>query len=108
MAELHAISVITLFWLTSSSLRWDDGCDVPLDVIKSVVTTGTVNDGQFALDGSGTIVQNGTAEVLEDVDGEGNDPADDDIDDEPVPVTLGRGHRAKIGSKKYGVEWELH
>ena len=52
-------------------------CDVPLDVVKSVVTTGTVDDGRFALDGSSTIVQNGTAEVLEDVDGEGNDPADD-------------------------------
>ena len=23
-------------------------------------------------------------------------------------MTLGRRHRAKIGSKKYGVEWELH
>ena len=46
--------------------------------------------------------------MLEDVDGEGNDPTDDDIDDEPVPVTLGCRCRAKIGSKKYGVEWELH
>ena len=42
-------------------------------------TGGTVDDGRFALDGSGTIVRNGTAEVLEDVDGEGNDPADDDM-----------------------------
>ena len=90
MAELCTISVITLFWPSSSSLRWDDGCDVPLDVVKSVVTTGTVDDGRFALDGSSTIVWNGTAEVLEDVDGEGNDPTDDDIDDEPVPVTLSR------------------
>ena len=90
-------------FITKDALSWDDGCDVPLDVVKSVVTTGTVDNGQFALDGSGTIVRNGTTEVLEDVDGEGNDPAD-----EPVPVTLGRGRRAKIGSKKYGVEWELH
>lgn len=95
-------------FITEDALSWDDGCDVPLDVVKSAVTTGTVDDGRFALDGSGAIVRNGTAEVLEDVNGEGNDPADDDIDDEPVPVTLGRGRRAKIGSKKYGVEWELH
>ena len=95
-------------FITEDTLSWDDRSDVPLDVAKSVVTTSTVDDGQFALDGSGTIVWNGTTEVLEDVDGEGNDPTDDDIDDEPVPVTLGRGRRAKIGSKKYGVEWELH
>ena len=91
-------------FITEDALSWDDGCDVPLDVVKSVVTTSTVDDGQFALNGSSTIVWNGTAEVLKDVDGEGNDPADDDIDDEPVPVTLSCGHRAKIGSKKYGVE----
>ena len=54
------------------------------------------------------IVQNGTAEMLKDVNGEGNDPADDDIGDEPVPVTLSRRCHAKIGSNKYGVEWELH
>ena len=95
-------------FITKDTLSWDNGCDVPLDVVKSVVTTGTVDDGWFALDGSSTIVQNGTMEVLKDVDGEGNDPADDDINDESVPVTLGRGRRAKIGSKKYGVEWELH
>ena len=41
--------------------------------------------------------------MLEDVNGEGNDPAD-----EPIPVKLGHGRHAKIGSKKYGVEWELH
>ena len=46
--------------------------------------------------------------MLEDVNGEGNDPADDDIGDEPIPVKLGHGCHAKIGSKKYGVEWELH
>ena len=85
-------------FITEDTLSWDDGCDVPLDVVKSVVTTSTVDDGQFALDGSSTIVWNGTTEVLEDVDGEGNDPADDDIDDELVPVTLGRRHH----------EWELH
>ena len=62
----------------------------------------------FAPNDSGAIVQNGTVEVLEDVNGEGNDPADDDIGDEPIPVKLGHGRHAKIGSKKYGVEWELH
>ena len=70
--------------------------------------TGVFFTPFFALDGSSTIVRNGTVEVLEDVDGEGNDPTDDDINDELVPVTLGRRRRAKIGSKKYGVEWELH
>ena len=33
-------------------LSWDNGCDVPLDVVKSVVTTSTVDDGRFALNGS--------------------------------------------------------
>ena len=46
--------------------------------------------------------------MLEDVNGEGNDSADDAIGDGPIPVKLGHGHHAKIGSKKYGVEWELH
>ena len=57
----------------------------------------------FAPNDSGAIVQNGTVEVLEDVSGEGNDPAD-----EPIPVKLGHRRCAKIGSKKCGVEWELH
>ena len=93
-------------FITKDTLSGDDGCDVLFDVVKSVVTTGTIDDSQFT--NSSAIVQNGTMEVLKDVNGEGNDPANYDIGDEPIPVKLGHGHCTKVGSKKYGVEWELH
>ena len=45
---------------------------------------------------------------LEDVNGGDNDSTDDDMGYKLVPVTLSHGHCAKIGSKRYRVEWELH
>lgn len=77
-----------------------DGSDVPLDVVRSLVTTG-VCDAGFLLDGAGGIVRTGAAEILEDVDEEGDLPA-------ALDKQLGRGHRAKTGSTRYGAEWEEH
>ena len=71
-----------------------------------VLTTSTctillLNLLHFTLNDSSAIVQNGTVEVLKDANGEGNDPADDDIGDELIPVKLGHRCHAKSGSKKY-------
>ena len=46
-----------------------------------------------------SILRTGTAEGLEDIDGEEEDEAD---------VELGCGHCTKTGSKHYGAEWEQH
>ena len=94
-------------FIAEDTLSWDDGCDISLDVVRSVVTAGTVGNSRFTLDDGGAIVRSGTAEVLKDVNREGDDPAGDDIGDGPVPIKLGRGCRAKIRSRKYGAEWEL-
>ena len=80
----------------------DDGCDIPIDVIRSTVMAGgSVVDEGFAIDDGGVVVQTGVAEELEAIEEAekvGNN----------VLVELGRGRRVKIGSKKYGGEWEGH
>ena len=48
-----------------------DGSDIPLDVVRLLVTTGDCGTG-FLLDGSGKIVCSGAIEVLEDIDEEGD------------------------------------
>jgi hypothetical protein len=76
----------------------DDGCDIPIDVIRSTVMAGgSVVDEGFAIDDEGVVVRTGVAEELEAIEVDNN-----------VPVELGRGRRVKIGSKKYGGEWEGH
>jgi hypothetical protein len=62
---------------------------------------GSVTNKGFAMDGRGVVVRIGAAEELEEIEeAEGVD--------EIVPVELGRGRRAKVGSKRYGAEWEEH
>ena len=75
-----------------------DGSDIPLDVVQLAVITGTCNTG-FVFGDQGVILHTGTAEGLEDIDGEEEDEAD---------VELGCGHCTKTGSKHYGAEWEQH
>ena len=43
-------------FITENTLSWNDGCDVPLDVVESVVTTGTIDDSWFTLNDSGAVV----------------------------------------------------
>ena len=80
----------------------DKGCDIPIDVIRSAVMAGgSVTDEGFAIDEEGVVVWTGVAEELEEIEGaEEADPI--------VRVELGRGRRAKIGSRRYGTEWEEH
>ena len=83
-----------------------DGCDILLDVVQSVVTTGICDVG-FTLDVLGVIIHTGTAEVLKDVDGEGDDAAD--LDNQTMVVTeLGCKCCAKIHPKQYKADWESH
>ena len=67
-------------------------------ILHSTTSTGTIllhNLLHFTLNDNSAIVQNGTAEVLEDVNGEGNDSADDAIGDGPIPVRTHGGIREK-------------
>ena len=64
----------------------------------SLVTTG-VCDAGFLLGGTGGIVCTGAAEILKDVDKEGDLPA-------ALDKQLSCGHCAKTGSTHYGAEWE--
>lgn len=77
----------------------DDGSDIPIDVVRStVMSEGVVVDEGFAIDDHGAIIRTGVAEGLEEVE-----------EVEKVgPVVLGRGRRAKVGTTKYGAEWEEH
>jgi len=80
----------------------NDGCDIPVDVVQSVVMSeGIVAKNRFALDGEGNIVRTGIAEDVEEI-----------IELEELEVVksteLGRGHCAKTGSRKYGADWEEH
>ena len=75
-----------------------NGSDIPLDVVQLAVITGTCDAG-FIFGDQGVILRTGTAERLEDVDGEEEDEAD---------VELRCGRRTKTGSKRYGAEWEQH
>jgi len=80
----------------------NDGCDIPVDVVQSVVMSeGIVAKNGFALDSEGNIVRTGIAEDVEEI-----------IELEELEVVqsteLGRGRRAKTGSRKYGADWEEH
>jgi hypothetical protein len=82
----------------------NDGCDIPVDVVQSVVMSEGIvakNRFFFALDGKGNIVRTGIAEDVEEI-----------IELEELEVVkstkLGHGHCAKTGSRKYGADWEEH
>jgi len=77
----------------------NDGSDIPIDVVRSaVMLEGVVVDEGFAIDDHGTIIRTGIVEGLEEIEEVGN----------VGPVVLGRGCREKVGTKKYGAEWEEH
>jgi hypothetical protein len=73
-----------------------DETDIPTEVVRSLVVSDGRNIGDgYGLDNDGTIVRVGTAEGTSLIEDKGT-------------VELGRGHRAKTGSKRYGGEWEGH
>ena len=73
-----------------------DGSEIPTEVVRSLVVSDgrTIDDG-YGLDKDGTIVRVGAAEGASLIEDKGT-------------VELGRGHRAKTGSKRYGGDWEGH
>jgi hypothetical protein len=76
----------------------DDSCDIPIDIVRSaVMSDGVVSAEGFAIDDEGGIIRTGVAEETEGDEGEN-----------ASPVELGRGRRARVGTKKYGAEWEEH
>ena len=80
----------------------DDGCDIPINVVRSVVMAEGPLDG-YKLDEEGSIVRTGIAEDSEQQTG------DDGESSVILPAAdLGRGRRVKIGSKRYDAEWEEH
>ena len=95
---IYMCAVLLMFADAEDDSLAPDGSDIPLDVVRSAVITGTCDAG-FIFGDQGVILHTGTAEGLEDVDGEEEDEAD---------VELGRGCRTKTGSKCYGAEWEQH
>ena len=87
----------------------EEGCDVPIDILQLVVTTSACADATFGVDTSGVVIRTGAAEVLEDVDGDGNDVTD--LDAQATPVLAASGHRCckKYGATHYeGADWESH
>ena len=76
----------------------DDSCDIPINIVKSIVMSdGVVSAERFAIDHEGGIVRTGVAEETEGDEGENTSP-----------VELGHGRHARMGTKKYGTEWEEH
>jgi hypothetical protein len=70
--------------------------DIPTEVVRSLVVSDGRNIGNgYGLDNNGTIVRVGTAEGTSLIEDKG-------------AIELGRGHRAKTGSKRYRGEWEGH
>jgi hypothetical protein len=78
----------------------DDGCDIPVNVIRSVIMSeGSVIVEGFWNNDGGCIVRMGNAENFEDSMEDENDLA---------PIVLGPGRHAKTGATRYGVDWEEH
>jgi hypothetical protein len=76
----------------------DDSCDIPIHIVRStVMSDGVVPAEGFAIDDEGSIVRTGVAEETEGDEGENASPAE-----------LRCGHRTRMGTKKYGAEWEKH
>jgi hypothetical protein len=73
----------------------NDGCDIPVDVVQSVVMSeDIVAKNRFVLDGEGNIIRTGIAEDVEEI-----------IELEELEVVksteLGHGDCAKTSSRKY-------
>ena len=81
----------------------DDRCDIPIDIVRSVVMAEGSVDG-YTLDEEGSIVRTGIAEDSEQQTGENNGESSAIL----PAADLGRGRRVKIGSKRYDAEWEEH
>jgi hypothetical protein len=76
----------------------DNSCDTLINIVRStVMSDGVVSAEGFAIDNEGGIVRTGVAEETERDKGEN-----------ASPVELGCGRRAKMGTTKYGAEWEEH
>jgi hypothetical protein len=83
----------------------DYGSDIPVDVIISdIISEGTIATPGFETDSAGVIVRNGAAEETEVAE----DELKEDVCASGGVSPLGRGRRAKIGSTRYGAEWEGH
>jgi hypothetical protein len=79
-----------------------DGSDIPIDVVRlAVMSGGFVTIDGFRTDEQGSIIRTGVAEAKESTELA-------EVTAALFPVELGRGRRAKTGSKKYGAEWEGH
>ena len=73
------------------------------------MTTSVCTDATFGVDALGVVVHTGTAEVLENVDGDGDDVANLDAQAAPVLAASGRSCRKKYGATHYeGADWESH
>ena len=89
-------------WL-STGKKWafstdiDDGSDVPVAVIQTVVVSGgSVVAVRFRIREGGNVVR------MEELEGHA------DEENDLLLVVLGRGRRVKTGSTRYGADWEEH
>ena len=76
--------------------------DIPVEVIMAqIVSGGSVAMEGFKVDDDGSIVRTGVAEETDVVHDEPTTGGRDSI----VAVSLGRGHRVKVVSTRYGAAW---
>jgi hypothetical protein len=79
------------------------GSDIPVEVVVAqIVSGGSVATEGFKVDGDGSIVRTGVAEETDVVHDEPLTSEHDSI----IAVSLGRGHRVKVVSTRYGAAWE--
>jgi hypothetical protein len=84
----------------------DYSSDIPIDVIIShIVSDGSVVIPGFEADDAGGIVRSGVAEETEIAEDE---LKEDEHASGKTPGPLGHGRWVKIGSMRYGAEWEQH
>ena len=65
------------------------------------MSDGSIGIEGFGTDESGNIIRMGAAEEFE-------SNAEEDEENVIPPAVLGRGHRSKTESKRYGTDWEEH
>jgi hypothetical protein len=82
----------------------EDGSDIPIDVVRSVVIAGRCVVDRYKIDEEGSIIRTGVAEDSEAEIDEANSEAGVIM----LAANLGCGHRSKVGSKRYGADWEEH
>ena len=86
-----------------------EGCDVPIDVLQSVITSGVCADPAFGLNDLGIVICTGAAEVLKDHDVDGNGVVDSDSQPAVVSAEFSCGCCKKFGATHYeGANWESH